>query len=242
MATTQRKYRITDVVLLEHAALISQHFAKYAERFLHFNEVKYGDSFLESLQQDIKKAKKLVEESESALRQKAITTEIRELTKELIKSLQYLRVHVLDTYEDNPTKISEFNLNRITIHSPNPDVFITYCKQVLGSIALHCKELIRNGLKEEILDNTLLKLEQLNTLRSKQLKTKISRTLSTENRVNTLNQLFMKIKKLRDASVYVFNDEPEKTALFALPKNTYGNRKKMSKSPKSAANNEVETT
>lgn len=226
MASNQRKYRITDTVLLTHATHVATHFEKYADKFMDFNEVKYGETFFDSLTELIQKAQTLVSESEKALSQKALTAEIKKSVKELISALQLLRVHVMDTYEDNPTKIQEFNLNRITVHSPNTDTFITYCKQVLGTIALHCKELIRNGLKEDILDNTLLKLEYLNNLQSQKMKSKMSRAIATENRITVLNQLFMTLKKMRDAAVYIFPDSPEVAKLFELPKNTYGKKTK----------------
>lgn len=231
----QRKYRITDTVLLNYAEHVALHFEKFSGDFMEFNEVKYSEGFLESLQKLIQQTQILVNESETALSQKALTTEIKKLIKELIRSLQLLRVHVLDTYEDNPTKVEEFNLSRISVHSPNPDTFIIYCKQVLGTIALHCKELIRNGLKEEVLDDTVLKLEQLNSLRSKQLRGKMSRAIATENRVKLLNSLFLTLKKIRDASLYVFPDSPETAAVFELPKNTYGNKRKKHTSSQAEA-------
>lgn len=223
----QRKYRITDESLVSHARKMVSHFDKHKEAFNHFNSVKYGDGFSEKLQHSVNNAALLISNPETLSVQKQLSKEVRDLIKELVKSLQYIRVHVNDTYEDNPTKVEEFNLAKITVHSPNPDSFISFCKQSLGVVALNCKALINNGLREDILDKVISQLDYLHELRKKQLDAIKKRSSATAQRVSTLNNLWTTIRKLRDAAQYVFPDNPESASLFELPKNAYGKRGKM---------------
>lgn len=220
----KRKYRMTDRDLVSHIERVVNNLQLHYDVFTHFNSVKYGDTFLIDLEADLGKARLSIETPSRLNEQKALSKKVREVIEQLKSSLQYIRLHVNDTFEDNPTKVAEFNLSKITVHSPNPDNFIAFAKQSLGVVALNCKKLIENGLRNDILDEAIEKLDELHELRKKQLEMMKRKEHETAERVILLNALWGTVKKIRDAAKYVFPDDPEKARIFDLPKNSYGNR------------------
>lgn len=217
-------YRMTDRQLVSHIEGIVDNLKVHYEAFTHFNSVKYGETFLDELEATLQKARLSIEMPTHLNDQKILSKKVKETIEQLKSSLQYIRLHVNDAFEDNPTKIAEFNLAKITVHSPNPDNFLSFAKQSLGVVALNCKKLIENGLRSEILDDAIEKLDELHDLRKKQLEMMKRKEHETSERVTLLNALWVTVKKIRDAAKYVFPNEPESEKLFTLPKNSYGNR------------------
>lgn len=239
MKNIQRKFRVSDETLIEHAEKINSLLTLHHEKFLEFNEVKYSENYLSYIESEISRAKESVLDSPLLENQTAKSSKIKKKSRELITTLQHIRIHVVDTFEENPTKVEEFNLSKITARAANTDSFISYCKEVLETTIQHCKALMQNGLREEILNRMASQLEELNALRREQLDAKHKRASMTLKRVTLLNDLWTELRKIRDASKLVFFNNDDIIQQFELPKNAYGKR---GNKQKQLSQNEKNTT
>ncbi len=213
-----RHFNVSDVQLIVHSGVVKDSYVKHQTSFEEFNSVKFHLEYASAIAGIIMAAKNTTSDGFILKEQAKETSDVKEITKKLEKSLRKVSFNVKDYFEYKPSIIKEFRLSAISQFTSNSDTFIGYTKDVLGVINKYKAELLEAGLKEDLIPIIETQLTELDTQRREQIEAIQSRPVLTKERIDTMNKLWKHLVDMRDASNIVFDESPEIRALFALPK------------------------
>ncbi len=217
---TRRLFSMRDDHVIVHTGVIKIHYEKYGTLFNDFNEVKFNSNYHNELEAKIIKAQNNMSDAFILKSQAKETSDVKGAMQELIKNLKKISFNVESAFIDNKVVLDEFRLNRISKFSKNTDTLIGFTKDVLITVERYRDELAAEGLNDTIIATTKEKLEKLDFQRREQIEKIQTRPLRTKERIDSMNVLWKHLVELRDASNFLFDEQPEIMALFALPKAT----------------------
>ncbi len=218
--TSNRLFTITDDHLIVHSGVVKQNYIKHNAPFAEFNSVKFHPEYATTIESTITAAKNTTSDGFFLKEQAKETSDVKEITKKVEKSLRKVAFNVKDCFENKPSIIKEFRISAISDFNSNSDTFIGYIKDVLGVINKYKPDLLESGMKEQLISTIEDQLMELDKQRREQIEAIQARPVLTKERIDTMNSLWKQLVDMRDAADIVFDESPEISALFALPKAT----------------------
>ncbi len=213
-----RQSSLTDDKLIVHAGVIKDYFMQHHLSFTEFNSVHFHPEYHNEMAIKITSAEKTMSDAFILKTQAKETAKVNDHKKSLLKSLGQIDFIVNIIFANNKTVKNEFRLNKRTEFSSNSDKFIGYAKDVLVMIENYKEDLLAGGLREEIITDIVIEIQDLDAQRRIQIETIQSRPLFTKERIEKMNDLWKQLGEIKTAASFVFEDQPELRSLFDLPK------------------------
>ncbi len=214
----ERKYALSDSLLLEWADINSENLTKDIAKFQEFDPQEFPETLPEMIEQRVTDA--LIEGGDS--NNKALlgtkTLTVRQAIQNCKDYLKDLKYWVKKAYPDNPVIQRQLGVNRIgSIFRTQPRL-IQFMENLPGVIKMHRTRFEEVGTPVDLLDKSAPLSKALRQANKDQEKQKGDRAIDTEARIIHLNSLYDLLQKLNEAAESVFKNEPVRRSRYKVPK------------------------
>lgn len=212
----QRKYAMSDAILLETADTITGYLIADITNFNTFDSTAFPKTLPEIIKQKVTDA--FIEGSdEIGKAQLSIKTDV--VLKEIENCRKYLddlKYWAKKSFTDHPAIQKQFGIHRIgDIFSTQPGL-IQFMESLPETIKTHRIRLDATGTPAPLLDQAGPLSKALRDANTAQENEKGNRMISTEARVIHLNSLYEILRKVDDAAAIIYRDEPAKRARYKV--------------------------
>lgn len=218
-SNTIRSFNVKDDTLITLAGVARSHYLKYKMFFTGFNPAIFTEGYEdEILARMIDEAHATTSDEFFVSHQAKETDTVQKAKKSLLRELKILSFCVMDQYRDDPVVLNEFQLDNLSRKSRNVDTFIGFAKDVLVTADTYKEGLLKSGMTAEGLVRIANAGDTLDFHRREQVEMMKSRPGVTQDRIEKVNALWRELSKMSKAANIIFFNNPEISALFALPR------------------------
>ncbi len=213
-----RLYHFSDARLLEIMRGIKKAFSDNKIKFIQYDP-NFDDPFEENLGQKLQNAEIVPSDDTIKASQKGKTAGVNSDMEECYDHVMYTERFVERAFPGNQAVHDEFGYNKIVSIRRNQAEMILFMKDFSATSIKYQAELTAAkypGRKLE-LSNTLY--NKLLSSNSTQEDTKDSRNISTEERIQIYNDLYLAGKDICEAGRKIFKDDPAMKKLFTIDNN-----------------------
>ncbi len=216
-SSVTRLSKIADATLVMHSEVIHSTFVEHQTHFQQFNAALFKEDFSVGFKEIIDEATAQISDRFIVKEQKQDTEEMNVKADELLSLAKHLRYFVETVFADNAATIERFNLGNISKLRTNIDLFIASMEDMVEILEEFLEPLIAGGYGAEKVAKLKEEVKSLRQLRREQKEMKIRRGELTKQRITKMNNLWKKLTEISDAAEILFEDDPDKQKLFALP-------------------------
>ncbi|WP_103071619.1 hypothetical protein [Aquimarina sediminis] len=214
----QRKYAMSDAILLETADTITGYLIADINQFNTFDPAAFPVTLPDTIKQKVTDAFNEggddIGKTELSVKTDIVYQEIQNC-KRFLDDLKYW---AKKTFTDHPAIQKQFGVNRIgDIFASQPGL-IQFMESLPQVIATHRTQLDATGTPAQLLDQAASLAKALRDANTAQENQKGNRMITTESRVIHLNKLYDILKKLDDAAASIYRDQPTKRILYKVTK------------------------
>lgn len=213
-----RLFSLGDDKVIVHCGVIYRYYMEYMNEFRELNDVRFHGGYPEEFRRKICSAESILSDGFVLKTQANISSRVGETSKILVRAINKVKFTVESCFSHDKHVIEEFRFNKISELSRNADNFIGFAKDILIAAERYREELAKEGLKQQTISEINSLIDLLDRKRREQIEAIQSRPLTTQMRIERMNDLWRTLVELRNAAKIIFHDRPEIKALFALPR------------------------
>ena len=214
----QRKYGMSDAILLETADTIIGYLENDINQFTTFDPAEFPATFINTVKQKVTDA--FVEGGDTIGKtQLKVQTDI--VNKEMDNCKTYmedLKYWVKKSFTNHPAIQQQFGVNRFREIFGSQPRLIQFMESLPHTIHTHRAELVATGTPATLLDQAESLSTALRDANTVQENLKGNRTITTESRIIHLNSLYDLLRKIEDAAAIIYRGEEVKRALYKITK------------------------
>jgi hypothetical protein len=148
---------------------------------------------------------------------KGNTQTVSGLMEQCYKAYNTVKYFVEKAFGDNPAVQDEFRMGDLHKVKKNQLGMIDLMGDISAALKKHTDTLLANGMTQVKIDEIVPLAGQLNKANTNQEASKHKRPLGTQERVETLNKLYLLLKQLSDTASLVFDNNEAKMKAYKLP-------------------------
>ncbi len=210
-----RLFHFSDARLLEIMRGIKKAFSENKAKFVEYDP-NFDDPFEEEFAAKLQKAEAIPSDNTVKASQKGTTANVNSDMDECFDHIMYTERFVNKAFPGNQAVHDEFGYNRSASIRHNQPEMIRFMGEFSATSKKYQAELTSKkypAAKLELSDTLYNRLLNSNTT---QESTKDKRSVSTEERIETYNDLYLAGKDVSDAGKKIFKNDPAMKKLFTI--------------------------
>ncbi|WP_062058755.1 hypothetical protein [Aquimarina longa] len=214
----ERKFGTSDGNLLEHADVVSTYLYNDISLFNKFDSLVFDLDLPNIIEQKATEAllKGTDDTNKTQLSTRTLALQnAMDSCKEYLNDMEYW---VKKAFPDHLAIQKQFGVGRVSTLFRKQAVLIQFMENLSETIKSHTEALQSVGTPVDMLDKAIPLSKSLRSANKEQEQQKGSRTVDTEARVIRLNELYDILKKIDEASVFIFKEELTKRNLYRIPR------------------------
>ncbi|WP_103069695.1 hypothetical protein [Aquimarina sediminis] len=211
-----RKYAMSDAVLLETADVITGYLKEDIGQFTTFDSEEFPDILPDIIKEQVTQA--FVEGGDKTnITQISIKTDIvNQEIKNCRIYLEDIKYWVKKSFADSPAIQKQFGINQVKQIFGTQLQLIQFMENLPEIIALHRQQLDASGTPSELLDRAEVLAKTLREANIAQEYQKGNRRIDTEFRILHLNNLYDLLRKIDQAALSIYRNQPTKRLLYKI--------------------------
>ncbi len=215
-----RVYPIADATLLTEARSQLSQYERAQESFAHFNPGIFTQSFLSSYAARVKQAESLPSDNLCIGLLAEATEKLEHARCEAVVATRLLRHFATIAFAKEPEQLNRFAFGAFQKARRQRERFRTLFDEMVRQAEALAAPLASHHYSDVHREELQRINEHIQELSAEQQSAKNRRTTHAQQRVEGLNALWTQMKQISEAAKILYRYEPERQALFALPKPT----------------------
>ncbi|GGX12418.1 hypothetical protein [Aquimarina muelleri] len=215
----QRKYGISDAILLETADTIIGYLENDINQFTTFDPAEFPTTFINTVKQKVTDAFIEGGDTFSKTQLKVQTGMVNKEMDNCKTYMEDLKYWVKKSFIDHPAIQQQFGVNRFGEIFGSQPRLIQFMESLSHTIHTHRAELVATGTPVTLLDQAEPLSTALRDANTTQENLKGNRTITTESRIIHLNSLYDLLRKIEDAAGLIYRNEEAKKNLYRISVN-----------------------
>ena len=213
----ERLYRVSDTELLETGSVIASGSEEDIADFVAFDSTLSSESTL--LLKDAVNALLAGETDSSVLKVQA------ELTQDVLNAMancntarKTIMFFARKAFANNKAVLSQFGQDDVRKARRNQVKTVAIMHRFAKTATQYKAQLVAEGCNEILIDQLPEFSETLQLTNDNQENYKDERGIKTQDRIEKLNMVYLKLKQLSDISKIIYSDDPARMKKYTLPK------------------------
>ncbi len=216
MNDTKRIYHIKDGVLKEHGQTVLKLLPQDIDVFTDF-DTTFSQQSIDNLSAALLKVDGEIKDETLVAGIKGNTQIVSGLMQQCHKAYKTVNYFVNKAFDDNNAVKGEFRMDELHKVSGNQIGMIELMESISIALNKYAPTLLENGMSQAKIDEIIPLAEQLKAANTDQEVSKDDRPSGTQNRIESLNDLYTQLKQIGDAAPMVFEDNEAKIKAYKLP-------------------------
>ncbi|RED94890.1 hypothetical protein [Marinoscillum furvescens] len=219
MNQLERKYNISDALLLAHVSKIVQQLPEDLDEIQSTISL-INEQFATQLREDYMTA---LREGGDDLAKGTVGQHTQAMIEAMDESktlVKKLRFWVAEAFANDPAAQRSFQLHQFWKVANNQPALIRFMNTLAAQVTAQKGQLMAVGASESFLDAIVINAERLAEADAIQEQSKGGRLQATQTRIQALNSLYERVIKLSRAADIVFEESPAAARFYKLPQPT----------------------
>jgi hypothetical protein len=224
----RRFFNISDPQFFEYADVMMATLPTDLPDFTAFDTTITAD-YVSQIQQAIEDARAVPRDSVVIDEMGEETQKVKKALKDCYDDYQALSYFIRKAFKGNPAVQNQFGKNDIREARSSQPKMVVFMDSLVATVSKYSAELVQAGCPQELIDGLAAKAATLRDSNIGQEKFKKDRGLSTQTRIELMNNVYELLKPLQEIASIIYRDNPQKLKIYTFPKPP----KKASSTPKS---------
>jgi hypothetical protein len=211
-----RTFKFTDARLLEHAEVVEAILPGDLPDFTAFDATITGD-YVTQLQQAIDAAKAISPDYVVIDEMAEETQKVEKAMDDSYEDYKTLAFFVRKAFKGNPAVQNQFGKNDVQKARKSQPRMVVFMESLAKTAEKYSAELVAAGCSQALIDGLPARVVALHDSNIVQEKFKKDRGLTTQDRVQLLNQVYELLKPIHEISTIIYADNPQKLKNYRMP-------------------------
>lgn len=214
---SKRLFNLSDPKFFEYADMIMEALPADLPDFTAFDPI-FTEDYVTQIQQASDNARAVPTDEILVDQLGGKTQDVKTALKDCYRDYQTIAYYVGRAFKGNLSVQNEFGKNDIRKARDNQPKMIVFMDMLVKTAAKYSTELLNAGCPQALIDGLTAKADTLRNANSGQEGFKKDRGVSTQKRIELMNQLYELLKPLHEAATILYRDDPAKLKIYTMPR------------------------
>jgi hypothetical protein len=215
----KRLFRSSDAQFFEYADMIMEELPTDLPDFIAFDPI-FTEDYVTKIQQASGNTRAVPTDEILVDQLGGKTQNVTGALKDCYEDYQTIAYYAGRAFKGNRSVQNEFGKNDIRKARNSQPRMIVFMDMLIKTTAKYSAELLQAGCPQALMDGLTAKADALRNANSGQEGFKKGRGVSTQQRIELMNELYEVLKPLNEAAKILFRDNPAKLKIYTMPRRT----------------------